>query len=162
MKIAAGILTVSDRCSKGLRKDESGPALAQRLKIWGWKVGAMETVADEQALIEKRLRLWADSEDLSLILTTGGTGLGPRDVTPEATKKVLKKELPGLAELIRLKGARKNPRAFLSRAVAGSAGNCLILNLPGSPRGAVESLSAAYKLIPHAIEMLLGGDHGQS
>lgn len=159
MKITVGILTVSDRCSKGLRRDESGPALLSLAESQGWQVAHSAVQPDERERIKETLLDWSDGMGLSLILTTGGTGLGPRDVTPEATRGVLHKELPGLAERMRLEGSKKNERALLSRAIAGSRGRSLIINLPGSPLGATDSLKAVLNLLPHALAMLQGEGH---
>ena len=114
---------------------------------------------DEQEKIKETLLDWSDGKSLALILTTGGTGLGPRDVTPEATRAVLDKELPGLAQWMRLEGAKKSERAMLSRALAGARGGSLIINLPGSPRGAIDSLKVVLNLVPHALAMLQGEGH---
>ena len=159
MRITVGILTVSDRCSKGLRRDESGPALQRLVEAQGWQVAQSALRPDESKDIQETLLDWSDGKGLDLLLTTGGTGLGPRDVTPEATRAVLEKELPGLAEWMRLKGSEKNENALLSRAVAGARGRTLIINLPGSPRGATESLATVMKLLPHALAMLQGEGH---
>lgn len=159
MKILVGILTVSDRCAAGARADASGPALKRLADEQGWEVVEYSVVPDETALIEEVLLDWCDRRGLDVILTTGGTGLGPRDVTPEATRRVLERELPGLPERMRLRHAQSSPRACLSRAVAGSRGRSLILNLPGSPRGARESLCAVLEVLPHAAQMLAGGGH---
>lgn len=159
MKIAVGILTVSDRCSRGERRDESGPALRRLVESRGWRVAQSAVEPDARGRIEKRLLDWSDRKGLSLILTTGGTGLGPRDVTPEATRGVLEKELPGLAERMRREGLKKTARAALSRAMAGARGRSLIINLPGSPRGAADSLKTVLDLVPHALAMLEGAGH---
>ena len=159
MKITVGILTVSDRCSKGSRRDESGPALRRLVETQGWQVAQSAVEPDERKRIRQTLLDWADGKGLALVLTTGGTGLGPRDVTPEATRGVLDKELPGLAERMRLEGSKKGERALLSRAMAGARGRSLIINLPGSPRGATDSLEAVLNLVPHALAMLQGEGH---
>ena len=157
MRVA--ILTVSDSVSRGEREDRSGPSVAERCRAFGWQVTSGEVVSDDRDLLEKRLAALADSASVDLILTTGGTGIGPRDTTPEATAAVCQKLLPGLGELMREKGREKNPRAVLSRAQAGVRKSALIVNLPGSPRGAVESLDAVADLLPHAIEVLRGASH---
>ncbi len=159
MKITVGILTVSDRCSKGLGGDESGPALQRLVESQGWQVAQSAVEPDERDVIEETLLDWSDGKGLALILTTGGTGLGPRDVTPEATRGVLEKELPGLVEWMRLEGSKKSERAMLSRAMAGARGRSLIINLPGSPHGASDSLKAVLDLVPHALAMLQGEGH---
>jgi len=161
--IRVGILTVSDRSARGERVDQTQLALRERLDPKTFEVAAYEVVPDEPAQIRRVLRMWADKDRLDVILTNGGTGLAPRDHTPEATREVLDKEAPGLAELMRLEGLKKTPLAALSRGVAGVRGSTLILNLPGSPKGAAESLEAVLPVIPHAVELIRGegGDrHG--
>jgi molybdopterin adenylyltransferase len=157
MRVA--ILTISDTVSRGTRSDASGPALRDRCKALGWEVVSEGILPDEPTAIEERLASLADDDAADLVLTTGGTGIGPRDSTPEATARACQKLLPGIPELMREVGRRKNPRAALSRAVAGVCGRALIVNLPGSPRGAVESLDAVAELLPHAIEVLRGARH---
>lgn len=156
--ITVAILTVSDRCSRGVTEDTSGPALAdlitQRL---GAVVISRRCLPDETRQITDQIRQWAlDPSHPDLILTTGGTGLAPRDVTPEATLAVLERRHPGLMELARLRCYDKTPRAFLSRGEAGTIGRTLVLNLPGSRRGATETLAAVFDVLPHAIETLRG------
>lgn len=154
------LLTVSDRCARGERADAGGPALAAAAARLGWTVVESAVVPDEAAAISARLKAWSDGPAAGgLVLTTGGTGLGPRDVTPEATRAVLDREAPGLAERMRREGERSTPLAVLSRGVCGARGRTLIVNLPGSPRGAVESLECLAPLLPHAVAMLAGGDH---
>jgi molybdopterin adenylyltransferase len=157
MRVA--VVTVSDSVSRGERQDHSGPGVAERCRALGWQVISCEAVSDEREALEKRLAVLADSASVDVLLTTGGTGVGPRDTTPEATAAVCTKILPGLGELMREKGREKNPRAVLSRAVAGVCKRALIVNLPGSPRGAVESLDAVADLLPHAVEVLRGASH---
>ena len=157
MRVA--VLTVSDSVSRGERQDRSGPAVAERCRALGWQVVSCEAVSDDREPLEKRLATLADSASVDLVLTTGGTGVGPRDTTPEATAALCQRILPGLAELMREKGRAKNPRAALSRAIAGVRECALIVNLPGSPRGAVESLDAVADLLPHAVEVLHGASH---
>jgi molybdenum cofactor synthesis domain-containing protein len=157
MRVA--VLTVSDSVSRGERQDRSGPELAERCRALGWQVVSSGAVSDDRDALEKRLTTIADSDSVDLVLTTGGTGIGPRDTTPEATTAVCQKILPGLGELMRAKGSEKNSRAALSRAVAGVYKRALIVNLPGSPRGAVESLDAVADLLPHAVEVLRGASH---
>jgi molybdenum cofactor synthesis domain-containing protein len=152
-------MTVSDSCAAGTRQDESGPVVQGVLKSFGADVIACEIVADDVSKIAGLLKKYADTEKADVVLTTGGTGLGPRDVTPEATRSVLDKEAPGLSEWIRVKGAAKTPRAVLSRGVSGVRGRTLIINLPGSPRGAAESLEAVAGLLPHALAMARGEGH---
>jgi molybdopterin adenylyltransferase len=157
MRVA--VLTVSDSVSRGERQDRSGPGVAERCRALGWQVVSCEAVSDDRPALEKRLAALADPAAVDLVLTTGGTGIGPRDATPEATAAVCQKILPGLGELMRAKGREKNPRAVLSRAVAGVRKRALIVNLPGSPRGALESLDAVADLLPHAVEVLRGASH---
>jgi len=157
----AAVLTISDKASQGERVDTSGAAIAELLTSIGASVDRTETVPDEAPLISDTLRSWADSDELDLIITTGGTGLSPRDVTPEATSEILERPAPGLGELMRAEGVKHTPMAALSRGVAGVRGRCLIVNLPGSEKGVRESLSAVVDLLPHAIQLLRGhvGDH---
>ncbi len=150
----AAVLTVSDSCSRGEREDLSGPAVAEALAGNNFQVVARELVADERAAIqEKLIELCATAR---LVVTTGGTGIAPRDVTPEATIAVCERMVEGIAEQMRLAGAQKTRFAALSRAVCGVRGKSLILNLPGSPAGAVESLEAVVELLPHALELIAG------
>jgi molybdopterin adenylyltransferase len=153
------ILTISDSVSHGVRGDASGPALRERCLQLGWDVVAQAVLPDEPASIRERLVSLVNDGAAELILTTGGTGIGPRDSTPEATTEACQKLLPGIPEVMREYGRKKNPRAALSRAVAGIRGNVLIVNLPGSPRGAVESLDSVAELLPHALEVLQGARH---
>lgn len=157
MRVA--VLTVSDSVSRGERQDRSGPGVAERCRALGWQVVSCDAVSDDRQALEKRLAALADPAAVDVVLTTGGTGVGPRDTTPEATAAVCQKILPGLGELMRAKGREKNPRAVLSRAVAGVCKSALIVNLPGSPRGAVESLDVVADLLPHAVEVLRGASH---
>jgi molybdopterin adenylyltransferase len=157
MRVA--ILTVSDSVAHRARQDGSGPALAERCRQLGWQVAFTQVVADDEVAIRTRLREWADTGAADMILTTGGTGVGPRDVTPEATSAVVNKLIPGLAEEMRRAGLDSTPRSVLSRGVAGIRAKTLIVNLPGSPRGAVESLDAIAKLVPHIADVLHGARH---
>jgi molybdopterin adenylyltransferase len=157
MRVA--ILTISDSVSRGAHKDTSGPNLRWRCAQLGWEVVSEAVLPDEPTAIRDRLVSLADSGAAELILTTGGTGIGPRDSTPEATAEACQKLLPGISELMRDEGRKKNPRAVLSRAVAGVRGRALIVNLPGSPRGALESLDAVADILPHALQVLGGARH---
>ena len=157
MRVA--ILTVSDSVFRGKRADLSGPALRERCTQLGWQVAAAETVSDDSPMIQAFLIACADSQRADIILTTGGTGLGPRDVTPEATAAVCARLIPGIGEVMRAAGKGSNPHAALSRAVAGVRAQSIIVNLPGSPKGAVESLDAVAGLLPHALETLRGAGH---
>jgi len=157
MRVA--VVTVSDSVARGERQDRSGTDLAARCRALGWQVISHEVLADDREALEKRLAALAALGSADLVLTTGGTGIGPRDCTPEATAAICQKLLPGIGELMREKGREKNPRAVLSRAVAGVRNGALIVNLPGSPRGAVESLDAVADLLPHAVEVLRGASH---
>ena len=152
----AGIITVSDKGSQGQREDLSGPAIAQVLAGAGFTVSITIIVPDDIGQIANALIELSDRERLDLILTTGGTGLSPRDLTPEATLKVLDKEIPGMAEAMRYSGMMVTPHAMLSRAVAGVRGRSLIINLPGSPKGATENLAAVVPALAHAIGKIKG------
>jgi len=152
----AAVLTISDSVSLGTRADRSGPAVRERLEQLGWSVAVMEVIPDVVSEISERLATLSDGEQISAIFTTGGTGVAPRDVTPEATRAILDREIPGFGELMRLKGRDATPLAVLSRSLAGTRGKVLIVNLPGSPKGAVESLYAIVELVPHVLELLKG------
>ena len=150
----AWVITVSDGCAAGRREDRSGPVVAEMLAAAGFALAGREVLPDERDRLARRLRELAGLAEL--VVTTGGTGLGPRDVTPEATEDACDRMAPGLAERMRQVGAAATPMAWLSRGVCGVCGACLILNLPGSPRGAAQSLQAVIGLLPHAVALLRG------
>lgn len=152
----AAVVTVSDRSSRGERADEGGPLVAAALRDLGFAVDAPVVVADDRAEIAAVLRRLAADHDL--VVTTGGTGLAPRDVTPEATRDVLDREAPGFGEEMRRRSAARFPRAILSRATAGTAGRCVVLNLPGSPKGAVECLGYVAEPLLHSLSLQRGGE----
>jgi len=154
MTIRFGILTVSDRSSRGERADLSGPALANQIQAEGWSVVRQEVLPDDESAIRERLINWTDSGEMDVILTTGGTGFSPRDVTPEATRAVIERAVPGLAEAMRAASLKITPYAMLSRIVTGIRKRTLIINLPGSPKGAVENLEIVMPVLPHAIQLL--------
>lgn len=149
-----GILTISDRSSRGERPDLSGPALAEAVQAQGWDVVLREIVPDEVEIIRSRLLSWADEKNLDVILTSGGTGFAPRDVTPEATHAVIERLTPGLDEAMRAASLNVTPYAMLSRAISGIRGRTLIVNLPGSPKGALENLQVIIPVLEHAIQLL--------
>ena len=149
-----GILTVSDRSSRGERPDASGPALQQAIITQGWQVLRMRIVPDDFSVVSQALLDWSESGDLDVILTTGGTGVSPRDITPEATQAVLERPTPGIAEAMRAASLQVTPHAMLSRATAGICRKTLIVNLPGSPKGAVENLQVILPVLPHAVTLL--------
>ncbi len=153
-RVTAAVVTVSDSCSRGEREDKSGPAVVQALEKLEFSIAAREVVPDDPIKIQNLLIRLA--REVRLIVTTGGTGIAARDVTPEATRAVCDRLIEGIAERMRAEGAKKTPFAALSRGVCGVRGQALILNLPGSPAGAVQSLEAAASLIPHAIDLLSG------
>jgi molybdopterin adenylyltransferase len=160
--ISFGILTISDKGSRGERYDGSGAAIQDRISIMGGRVVRYDIVPDEIDIIRRRLIEWADAGDVDVILTTGGTGLGPRDMTPEATIPILDKLVPGIAEAMRLETFGKTPTAILSRAVAGVRKKSLIVNLPGSPNGVRECMEVIIDPIIHAVEIITGvvTEHG--
>jgi molybdopterin adenylyltransferase len=154
--IRVAIVTVSDSAANGTREDRSGPKLRERVEALGWVVSSYQIVPDESDEISSILRKLADSGEASVILTTGGTGVALRDVTPEATRTVMEREIPGLVEVMRAEGRKITPFAVLARGLAGLRGRSLIVNLPGSPKGAVESLDTIVNLIPHVVDLLEG------
>lgn len=153
----AAVVTVSDRSFQGLREDAAGPAVQKRLEQAGFAVTQCALVPDEQAQIEQTLLALAATEGIALIVTTGGTGFSMRDVTPEATLAVCRRRADGIPEAMRAASSAVTPRAMLSRAVAGLCGRTLIVNLPGSPKAAVENLSAVVDTLAHGLDMLRGG-----
>jgi molybdopterin adenylyltransferase len=153
------VLTISDSVAEGKSEDRSGPSVVARCRELGWEIVSSAVCADDRAAIERLLREAADSSDADVILTTGGTGLGPRDVTPEATAAVVERVIPGFSEHMRAAGAEKFPRAVLSRGAAGIRGKCIIINLPGSPKGALESLDTIADLLPHSVSVVHGARH---
>lgn len=157
MSLRAAVLTISDSVFQGKRRDGSGPAVVELLQQNGWNVVHTRVIADDMAVIAATLRELC-SQNVEAILTAGGTGIAARDATPEATRKVITREVPGLAEQMRREGAKTTATAALSRGAAGISGRSLIVNLPGSPQGAVESLKAILPILPHAIELIGGGN----
>jgi molybdopterin adenylyltransferase len=157
MRIA--VLTISDSVSRGEREDLSGPAVTAFCRGLGWEVTTSLRLSDDPAGIRDNLRQLADSGRVDAIITAGGTGIGPRDNTPEATQAVADRLIPGIAEEMRRKGSEKTPTASLSRALAAVRGKTLIVNVPGSPKGATESLEAITHLLPHAVHVLHGAGH---
>ncbi len=156
IEIKAGVLTVSDKGSQGRRKDESGEIIVRILEEQGFKVLIKEIVPDERQQIAEKLLRWVDRDELSLIVTTGGTGLSPTDLTPQATADVIDYEVPGMAEAMRTASLKKTPHAMISRAKVGVRGGCLIINLPGSPGGVKDNLSVLLPALEHALLKLSG------
>jgi molybdopterin adenylyltransferase len=156
--LRTAVLVLSDKGVRGEREDLSGPALAEWLTARGAAVSCRDILPDETEMIATRLVEWSDSGDFDLILTCGGTGVSPRDVTPEATRRVIQTEIPGFGELMRATSLTKSPHAIVSRALAGIRARCLIVNLPGSPRAALENLEAVWPAVPHTVAKLQGDD----
>ena len=159
VEIRAVVITVSDGCAHGVRKDESGELLVELLLEAGAKVVAREVLSDDLEPLAEKLRAYAERADVNLIITTGGTGLAPRDNTPEATRAVIEREAPGLAEAMRAETLRKTPTAMLSRGVCGVRAGALIVNLPGSPAGVRECFAVIRPVLVHAVSILAGGGH---
>ena len=154
MALRFGILTVSDRSWRGERKDASGPALVAEVQAQGWQVVRQMILPDDLQDLSDLLAVWADSGKMDVILTTGGTGFAPRDITPEATQAIIERPAPGLAEAMRTASLQVTPHAMLSRAMAGIRKRSLIINLPGSPKGALENLQTILSVLPHAVQLL--------
>ncbi|MFQ6007374.1 MAG: molybdenum cofactor biosynthesis protein B [Candidatus Zixiibacteriota bacterium] len=156
-RFKAAILITSDRAHNGTRPDKSGPALRRRLENLGYSVVFLEVVPDDRRTIVTVLRKWVDGEGINLILVSGGTGLSPRDFTPEATLEIIERRIPGMEEAMRRVSFEKTPHAILSRAVVGCVGHSLIVNLPGNPEGALENLEVLEPVLEHALELITGG-----
>jgi len=164
MSLRFAVLTVSDRSARGERPDASGPALVEVIKHQGWDVVRQSVLPDDLRILQELLESWSDRGDVDVIITTGGTGFSPRDITPEATRAVIERDVPGLAESMRASSAYKSPYAMLSRAIAGIRGKVLIINLPGSPKAAVENFQIVIPVLVHAVKLLredpdAEGDH---
>jgi molybdopterin adenylyltransferase len=159
VEIRAAVLTVSDRGARGEREDESGPVLAELLREAGATVVTQEIVSDEFEPLAERLRALAERGDVNLVVTTGGTGLGPRDNTPEATRSIIEREVSGIPEAMRAETLGQTPTAVLSRAVCGTRSGSLVVNLPGSPKGVRECFAVIRPVLAHALAQLAGGDH---
>ncbi len=160
MDIRFGILTASDRSVRGEREDASGPALADLVRARGWSVLEQVILPDDRSALAATMRAWADSRRLDVILVTGGTGFSPRDVTPEATRDAIEREAAGLPEAMRAASLKITPHAMLSRLVAGIRGQTIIINLPGSPKGAVENVQVILPVLEHAVKLLHEEDAG--
>jgi molybdenum cofactor synthesis domain-containing protein len=160
--LRCAVLTISDRSSAGERPDVSGPALIEQIKQLGWQVIAKKIVPDNIELIQNALREVANTGSIDVLFTTGGTGCAPRDVTPEATLAVIEKNIPGLAEAMRMESLKLNPHAMLSRGLAGIYHNTLIINLPGSPKGAVENFEIVAPVLAHAVALIQSDPDAES
>lgn len=160
--IRCAVITISDRSSAGTREDLSGPALVDHVTSLGWEVTQKQIIPDNLELISHTLQTIAENSAADVILTTGGTGCAPRDVTPEATRAVIEKEIPGLSEVMRQESIKVNPHAMLSRQVCGICKNSLIINLPGSPKAAVENIAFIEKVIPHAVSLICSDSQAES
>ena len=157
--IKVAILTVSDSCSQGEREDISGQTIKDMLPEDGFEICRKKIVADDHEKIVNELKHLSDKADIDVVFTTGGTGLGPRDVTPEATASVCERIIPGFGEIMRAEGLKKTKNAILSRGIAGICNRTIVINLPGSPRGVKESLEIILNVLPHAVDMMHGGGH---
>lgn len=157
--IRVAILTVSDSCAQGEREDISGQTIKDMLPEDGFEICRKKIVADDHEKIVNELKHLSDKADIDVVFTTGGTGLGPRDVTPEATASVCERIIPGLGEIMRAEGLKKTKNAILSRGIAGICNKTLVINLPGSPKGVKESLEIILNVLPHAVDMMHGGGH---
>jgi molybdopterin adenylyltransferase len=162
VEVRAVVITVSDRCARGEQEDKSGAALAELLQEMGAKIVATEIVPDDLEPLARKLRGYADRADVNLVLTTGGTGVAPRDNTPEATRAVIQKEAPGLAEAMRIETLSQTPMAMISRGVCGIRSGALIINLPGSPTGVRACFAVIKPVLPHAIALLAGKPHSEA
>jgi molybdenum cofactor synthesis domain-containing protein len=162
MSLRFGILTVSDRSARGERDDASGPVLQELVSSQGWVVVRREVLPDDRPALSAWLTKWADSGELDVILTTGGTGFSPRDISPEATQDVIDRPAPGLAEAMRAASLKVTAHAMLSRATAGIRAQTLIINLPGSPKGAAENFQVILPVLPHAIQLLSEDPHAEA
>lgn len=162
VEIRAAIITVSDRSARGEQEDVSGAVLVELLSEMGAEIIAKEILPDDLAPLAEKLCLYADRADVNLIITTGGTGFSPRDNTPEATRAVIQKEAPGLAEAMRLETSKQTPLAIVSRGVCGIRSEALIINLPGSPKGVRESFAVIRGVLPHAVSILAGRPHEET
>jgi len=159
MKIKVAVLTISDSCTEGNREDVSGQTIIDMLPEDAFEICEKKIVADDHEKIVNVLKSFSDEQGIDVVLTTGGTGLGPRDVTPEATASVCERMAPGFSEILRVEGFKKTTKAILSRGVAGVRKNSLIVNLPGSPKAVRECLEIILDVIPHAVKMMRGGGH---
>jgi len=162
MPIRFGVLTVSDRSSQGERPDLSGPALIEKIEASHWFVSKVDIVPDDYDILVDTLKVWSDSNNLDVILTTGGTGFAPRDITPEATQVVIDRNAPGIAEAMRSTSLQITPHAMLSRGLAGIRKQTLIINLPGSPKAAVENFEVVVPVLEHAVHLLHNDDTAES
>jgi molybdopterin adenylyltransferase len=160
VNIRFAILTASDRAARGEREDLSGPALADLVRTQGWSVVELALLPDDESALANRMSAWADGGQVEVILVTGGTGFAPRDVTPEATRRVIEREAPGLAEAMRAASLAKTPHAMLSRLLCGIRARTIIIDLPGSPKGATENFEVILPVLEHAVKLLRGEESG--